>query len=152
MPGRPGVVQRVLIPLAVIVGTVVLLGGIGWQLAGIKPKTNAEPTTSASPLTSESAPEATPATTTAPEQLTVQVLNGTSTAGLARRTADTINAEGWVIATISNWSGPKVDKTTVFYPEGYEDQAASLAGLVDGDTKPADTLLPQNMMTLVVMD
>ena len=68
---------------------------------------------------------------------TPSVLNGTSTAGLARRTADTINAQGWVIATISNWSGQKVDKTTVFYPEGYEEQAALRCGSLRVLRKPA---------------
>ena len=151
MPGRPGFQQRVLIPLAVIAGTVVGLAGVGWKLAGIAPRTAAQPSDSAEPTPAVTG-AATPSATAAPDQLSVQVLNGTSTAGLARRTADTINAQGWVIAAVSNWSGQKVTQTTVFYPEGYEEQAASLAGLVDGQTKPADTLLPQNLLTLVVVD
>ena len=56
---------------------------------------------------------------------------------MARRTADKIQAEGWVIAAVSNWSGQKVTQTTVYYPEGYADQADKLAALVDGDERGA---------------
>ena len=150
MPGQAGFNQRVATPLAVIVGTVLFLGGVGWKLAGLSggsaaasPTAEATESVAATPSTSVTAPA---------EQLSVQVFNGTSTAGLARRTADKIQAEGWVIAAVSNWSGQKVTQTTVYYPEGYADQAAQLAELVDGVAEPADALLPKNLLTLVAVE
>lgn len=151
MPGRVGFTERVAIPLAVIVATVLFLGGVGWKLAGIKPRAVAVPAISEGPVASPTTAVSASASPAA-DQLSVQVFNGTSTAGLARRTADTINAQGWVIASVSNWNGQKLTKTTVFYPEGYRDQAARLAELVSGKAEPADTLLPQNVLTLVVID
>jgi hypothetical protein len=151
MPGQAGFTQRVLTPLAVIVATVLFLGGVGWKLAGLSGGSSA----SASPTAEASeSPTQTPSAqaTAATEQLSVQVFNGTSTAGLARRTADQIEAEGWVIAAVSNWSGAKVTRTTVYYPEGYADQAGRVAELVDGVAEPADALLPKNLLTLVVVD
>ena len=152
MSGQDSFQQRVAIPLAVMVGSIVALLGIGWKLFGLHSNgaTSAAPSTSA---TSSAAPthSAAPSITAPADQLSVQVLNGTQTAGLARKVSDTIYNEGWVIAAVSNWAGNPVKKNTVYYPEGFADQAAKLAELVNADTAPADATLPQNVLTLIVM-
>jgi hypothetical protein len=135
-----------------MVGSIVGLLGIGWKLFGLHSgsASNASPTISAS-TNATPTHSAAPSVTAPADQLSVQVLNGTQTAGLARKVSDTIYNEGWVIAAVSNWAGNPVKKNTVYYPEGYADQAAKLAELVNADTAPADATLPQNVLTLIVM-
>ena len=149
MSGRAPFKQRVAIPLAVIVGTVVGLAGVGYSLMAMK--TGGTATTASGGTTSDGGdfvpdPEATEITM----YMHVQVLNGTTTAGLARKTADSIAAQGWIISSIGNYSGTKLDKSMVYYPQGFEKQAALLAELVQADTAPADTSMSTKVLTLVV--
>ena len=149
MSGHDSFQQRVVIPAAVMVGSIVGLLGIGWKLFGLHSSAPAAAPTSS--LSAQPSVSAQPSITAPADQLSVQVLNGTDTAGLARKVSDVLYNEGWVIATVSNWAGEPVKKNTVYYPEGYADQADKLAALVDGETAPADATLPQNVLTLIVM-
>ena len=138
MSGRQSFSQRVLIPLAVIITTVLLLTFFGLKLMTLKPK-------AASPVVvaTESGKPV--------ETLPVLVLNGTTTSGLARATADTISKNGWVIRTIGNYSGPKLTKSMVFYPPEYKDIAQRLADEVGASIAPADTTMTTRALTLVVV-
>ena len=139
--------QRVAIPLAVIVGTVGLLAGGGTLLLKLKSGSPASTTTTTS--TGDSfVPD--PNASVPAMYMHVQVLNGTTTAGLARKTADSVASQGWVIATIGNYSGAKLEKSVVYYPEGFEKQAEMLAELAQADTAPATADLSKKYLTLVV--
>lgn len=90
---------------------------------------------------SPSAPPSTTATsgpTAAPTvdpSLTVTVLNGTSTAGLASGIADILTAAGWKVGATSNASTNDVAKTVVYYADaGLEGAARGVAGSIPGST------------------
>lgn len=154
--------ERVLIPLAVIVGTVAGLAFLGMQLLGISgasdevaeaspsatatvAPTDVTPTDSAQPMPSGSE-------TVIGERLPVIVLNGTETAGLAKKVGDNLNFEDWVIQEVGNWTGPAIDQTTVYYPAGAEGIAQELAAsqFVKGVIAPADAAFDQSVLTIVL--
>lgn len=138
MSGRQSFSQRVLIPLAVIISTVSLLTFFGLRLMSLKPR-------AASPIVvaTESGKPV--------DTLSVLVLNGTTTSGLARTTADEISKKGWVIRTVGNYTGPKLKKTTVFYPTEYKAIAQHLADDVGAKIAPAEATMPTRALTLVVV-
>ena len=168
MSGQQSFQQRVTIPLVVILATVGGLAFIGSALMGLggssesatpqvtsvetsAPLTSdsAMPSVSASPTKSASAsatPSVIPSGVTA-----VAVMNGTQTAGLAKTTADKLKANGWTISEVGNWKGAGLAKSTVFYPPDLEADAKKLAKEVKADTLEADSTLPQNVLTYVVM-
>jgi len=75
--------------------------------------------------------------TVAPGQVTVDVLNGTSTNGLAGKAAASLKAEGFGVGTVGNAPAP-VSGTVVRYgPQGAE-QARTLAAAVPGSVLQAD--------------
>nr|WP_051162749.1 LytR C-terminal domain-containing protein [Nocardia transvalensis] len=92
-------------------------------------------TTSAAALpTTTSAPQTT--TTTAPPTTTpaagdksvpVRVLNNSTVAGLAAKTAGDLTAEGWTVAETGNYPGGVIPKTTVYYGNSPGEQAAARA-------------------------
>ena len=138
MSGRQSFSKRVLIPLVVIIATVSGLAFFGMQLLNLKPQ-------AASPVivATESGKPV--------ESLAVLVLNGTSKSGLARTTADEISKKGWTIKTVGNYSGPKLKKTTVYYPVGYKEIAKNLAADAGGKIAKANSAMSQNALTLVVV-
>jgi LCP family protein required for cell wall assembly len=68
----------------------------------------------------------------APSTVTVDVLNGTNTTGLAGRNGDALKALGFHVNTID--STDPTAKTTVEYPSGKESAAKSVAAAVPGST------------------
>ena len=108
---------------------------------------------SASPSASASASKSASATPSAiPSGVTaVSVMNGTQTAGLAKSTADKLTASGWIIKEVGNWKGAGLAKSTVFYPADLETDAKKLAKQVKADVMEADSTLPQDVLTYVVM-
>ena len=62
------------------------------------------------------APVATPAAanTVAKDEVFIEVRNGSATAGLARKTADTLKSDGWKIVTIADAKVKPVPKTEIF--------------------------------------
>lgn len=75
--------------------------------------------------------------TVAPAQVTVDVLNGTATNGLAGQAAAALKAEGFGVGTVGNAPAP-VGGTVVRYgPQGAE-QARTLAAAVPGAVLQAD--------------
>ena len=172
MSGQQSFQQRVLIPLVVIIGTVGVLAFLGSALMGLGSSSNTASenpapvstesvaalpsatdvaTDAATPLASDSAspsasPSAIPSGVTA-----VSVMNGTQTAGLAKSTADKLTASGWIIKEVGNWKGAGLAKSTVFYPADLEADAKKLAKQVKADVMEADSTLPQDVLTYVVM-
>lgn len=155
--------ERVLIPLAVIFGTVAALAFLGTQLlnlsgasdqaAQVTPSESATPEATPSETASTDAsatPSATATVTT--NRLPVVVLNGTETAGLAKKVGDNLNFEDWVIEKVGNWEGAALTKNTVYYPEGAQEAAQELANsqYVKGVIEPADASLSQTALTLVI--
>ena len=136
--------QRVVIPLAVIAGTVVGLTGIGWKLFSLKAG-GASPTASAIPMNTP-----VPDSTLKVDRMHVQVLNGTQTAGLGRKTADLIEGQGWVVVKVGNFTGTALKKSVVYFPVGFDKQAATLAKLIAAETKPAEATMAKDLLTLVV--
>ncbi len=77
-------------------------------------------------------PVATPTpTTVAPSTVTVDVLNGSSENGAASRAGDALKAHGFVIDQVGT-APTQLATTTVEYPAGSADQAATVAQYVPG--------------------
>lgn len=98
------------------------------------PTTNSAPTESVSATTKPSTTSATPATTTATPATTtanravpVHVLNNSTVAGLAARTANELTANGWTVAEVGNYPGPNITNTTVYYGNNPGEKEAALA-------------------------
>lgn len=146
------VLGMALVILAVaLVGVGVLIGG-GSQSTAAAP-TEAAPTLTTAPETTTPSPPSTttpepPTTTTPPpttpsaetssEQVTVQVLNNTTTRGLADRAAQQLRGDGWNVAKVGNYPGGIVSSTTVYFRPGTEEQAAAtrLAGTLGASAQP----------------
>jgi LCP family protein required for cell wall assembly len=67
-----------------------------------------------------------------PKSVTLDVLNGTSTAGLAASNAAALRAQGFVTDTVDSADATAV--TTIEYPDGQQAQAKSVAKAVPGAT------------------
>lgn len=91
------------------------------------PITNSAPTGSESATTKPSTTSATPATTTANRAVPVHVLNNSTVAGLAARTANELTANGWTVAEVGNYPGPNITNTTVYYGNNPGEKEAALA-------------------------
>lgn len=77
-----------------------------------------EPTTVTSPTEEQLVPRA---------RIRVDVLNGTDTAGLAADTAEDIRSEGYERILVGNADADgRPYRTTIFYEEGFEDEAQRL--------------------------
>ena len=68
---------------------------------------------------------------TAPDQIHVRVLNGTSTTGLAKKVADQLAAEGFIIDGIAT-APAHVASTAISYPSSYDESARTLAAAAGG--------------------
>jgi LCP family protein required for cell wall assembly len=66
-----------------------------------------------------------------PASVTVDVLNGTQTVGLAGRNADQLTTLGFHINTVDS-ANSTVETTTVQYPDGMEAQAKAVSAVVKG--------------------
>ena len=82
----------------------------------------------------EAPAEAAPATpeTVAPSAVTVDVLNGSGTSGLAAQAAASLETAGFVVGTTGNADSSDHDTTLVRYAAGDEALAATLAAAVPG--------------------
>lgn len=148
--GQQSFTKRVVLPLFVIVVTIGGLGVVGLKLMGLHSSpASASPTTSA---TSTASPTSDPTQSVAPtSDLTVVVLNGTQTPGLARTTADAISHDGWVIQTVGNWTGVAATASTVYYPDGFKDQAQKLADQQKAGIAPLESGMNSTSLTFVVV-
>ncbi|MFI6776628.1 LytR C-terminal domain-containing protein [Nocardia sp. NPDC050412] len=67
------------------------------------------------------------ATTTANRAVPVHVMNNSTVAGLAARTANELAANGWNVAEVGNYPGPNITNTTVYYGNNAGEKEAALA-------------------------
>ena len=88
-----------------------------------------------------------PVVTHLPGQVKVAVANGTGERGRAGRTADTLNATGYVTAA-KNTEQDRVAESVIYYRPGYGDDAKAVASALGA---PADLLMPApaTIMTLI---
>jgi hypothetical protein len=84
------------------------------------------------------------------EYVPVNVFNGSSVPGLARKMAGTLEEKDWVVKTIANWSGQKVQQSTIFYPIDAKGSAVALAAQVGAQLKVATSSMSQTELTFVV--
>ncbi|RBY93000.1 LCP family protein [Blastococcus sp. TF02A-30] len=78
--------------------------------------------------------------TVAPQQVFLDVLNGTGTTGLAGTVADELRAQGFVVGAVGNEQG-SVSGSVVRYGPGLEGPAATVAAAVPGaQLQPSDAI------------
>lgn len=157
MSNEPTTVQRVWIPLGVIIATVSFLFLFGMLLfkAGGS-SSDALPTRVASSVptdvASESAnPSEQPSASSSSKHPDVVVLNGTEIAGLAKKAADQLHQEGWAVSSTGNWGADPLTESTIFYPQALKSEAQELAKLTGAKIKLADAVLATNALTYVVV-
>ncbi|UOY00901.1 LCP family protein [Blastococcus sp. PRF04-17] len=81
-----------------------------------------------------------PVLTAEPATVTVDVLNGTGTTGLAATVADQLRAQGFVVGAVGNEAGT-VNQTVVRHGPGVVEQARTVAAAVPGSAlQPSDAI------------
>ncbi|MBF6175393.1 LytR C-terminal domain-containing protein [Nocardia blacklockiae] len=85
----------------------------------------AESTTTTTTAASSTTTSAVTTTAAADKAVPVRVLNNSTVAGLAARTAGQLTAEGWTVAETGNYPGGVIPKTTVYYGNSPGEQAAA---------------------------
>ena len=131
--GLPWLIGAVL-SVAVVLGMYTLVGGGDLDLPGVSQDPTAAGSEATTPATSPpptSAPPSTPAPT--PDQsVELIVLNSTDTRGLASQAAEELEAKGWTVADVDNYSAGE-PPTTVFYAtEELAVTAEAVAAVVGG--------------------
>ncbi|SDN94961.1 LCP family protein [Geodermatophilus sp. DSM 45219] len=99
----------------------------------VAPETADPATVAAAPAAAEQpvTPPAEQPLTAAPAGITIDVLNGTATSGLAATVGDQLRAQGFGIGEVGNELGV-VNETLVRYAPGAEEQARTVAAAVPG--------------------
>ena len=118
--------------------------------------TAAEPTSEPAPSdpTSEPSetepPEVEPTADPVARDIEVAVYNNSRVTGLARSTADKVRAAGWTVTGTGNWRG-SIPETTVYYPDGFDEQAKLLGRDLDfGRVMPATAGMRDDRLTLIL--
>lgn len=86
--------------------------------------------------------------TVAPEQITLDVLNGTSTTGLAGTVAEQLRARGYTVATVGNEEGG-VPQTVVRHAPGLVDAARTVAAAVPGSVLQASDAIGETVQLVI---
>ena len=107
-------------------------------------ESNGTSTTTTTTTTTTTAP---PVVTHLPGQVKVAVMNGTGERGRAGRTADTLNAAGYVTAA-KNTQQDRVESSVIYYRPGYGDDAKAVASVL-GAPPDIITPAPGTIMTLI---
>ena len=94
--------------------------------------------TTSTTSTTSTTTTAPPVVTHLPGEVKVAVMNGTGERGRAGRTADSLNAAGFVTAA-KNTEQDRVERSVVYYKDGYGDDAKSVASVLGA---PADIITP----------
>ncbi|MYJ80911.1 MAG: LytR family transcriptional regulator, partial [Acidimicrobiaceae bacterium] len=106
--------------------------------------TNGTTSTTTTTTTTTTAP---PVVTHLPGEVKVAVMNGTGVRGRAGRTADALNATGFVTAA-KNTQQDRVEASVIYYRPGYGDDAKSVASVL-GAPPDIITPAPGTIMTLI---
>lgn len=109
-------------------------------------ETGADGTTSTTTTTTTTT-TAPPVVTHPPGEVKVAVMNGTGVRGRAGRTADTLNATGFVTAA-KNTQQDRVEASVIYYRPGYGDDAKAVASVL-GAPPDIITPAPGTIMTLI---
>lgn len=152
MSNQPTAVEKIWIPLGVILGTVSFLfifGMLLFKAGGSQPV--AVPTDSATPVESL-APTDLPSSDSTAKHPDVIVLNGTDVSGLAKKAADQLHELGWPVASTGNWAADPLTESTIFYPEELKSEAEALAEATGAKIELADAVLSKNALTYVVLE
>jgi LCP family protein required for cell wall assembly len=94
-------------------------------------------------------PDASQPLTVAPEDITVDVLNATPTAGLAGKVGGQLQAEGFAVGDVGN-EPASVDHTIVRHGPGALEQARTVAAAVPGAELVPDDRIAGNAVQLVI--
>ena len=108
------------------------------------PESNGTTSTTTTTTTTTTAP---PVVTHLPGEVKVAVMNGTGERGRAGRTADTLNATGYVTAA-KNTQQDRVETSVIYYRPGYGDDAKAVASVL-GAPPDIITPAPTTIMTLI---
>jgi len=155
-PSGQGSVVRgvVLVAVAVVIGLLLLRDddSRGTQVA-VGTEGGSEVDEGAEPVDEEETTASSTTTTTAaprpPSEVKVLVANGSGTNGAAGGTTDALEALGYVTATPTN--AERVPSTIVYFTEGYEAEARSLAeaiGAPDAGVTPMPAVAPVDDLQL----
>lgn len=101
-------------------------------------------TSTTSTTTTTTAP---PVVTHLPGEVKVAVMNGTGVTGRAGRTADTLNAAGYVTVA-KNTQQDRVERSVIYYKAGYGDDAKAVASQL-GAPPDIITPAPGTIITLI---
>jgi LCP family protein required for cell wall assembly len=119
-------------------------GEILWQsLINDKAAPKATPSAAPKPPTTNTATVTLP-----PEQVTVRVLNGVGTSGLAGKVGTALGNQGFVLTSTANATGT-VTATTIRYAPANREAAITLAAAVPGSVLAADASLDQTLELVV---
>ena len=108
-------------------------------------ETNGTTSTTTTTTTTTTAPP--PVVTHPPGEVKVAVMNGTGVRGRAGRTADTLNATGFVTAA-KNTQQDRVEDSVIYYRPEYGDDAKAVASVL-GAPPDIITPAPATIMTLI---
>ena len=108
------------------------------------PETDGTTSTTTTTTTTTTAP---PVVTHLPGDVKVAVMNGTGVRGRAGRTADTLNATGYVTAA-KNTQQDRVETSVIYYRPGYGDDAKAVASVL-GAPPDIITPAPGTIITLI---
>lgn len=150
----------VLVIVAVALGAFLLARGFddsddSTEASSITPtdeSTNSDPEEAETDVTTSTTTTTTttttsPVVTRPPGEVKVAVMNGTGVRGRAGRTADTLNATGFVTAA-KNTQQDRVQTSVIYYRPGYGDDAKAVASVL-GAPPDIITPAPGTIMTLI---
>lgn len=101
-------------------------------------------TESRSETTEPKAPQTPPAELTPPGNLSLKVLNGSGTAGVANSLAGVLKAAGYNVTSVGNAKRFNYENSTIFYKSGRQAEAEALR---NASSRPEATLEEENSVT-----
>ena len=109
-------------------------------LPGKEPKPTATATPSGPPLV------------TPPENIRVQVLNGSGVTGAAKKLADQLRAAGFVVVRVGDADRSDYSTTTVLHDPAYDESGRTLGASITGSTVTEDISLGSTLTVVVGAD
>ena len=107
---------------------------------GPSPTATATPSTSGPPLV------------TAPEKISVQVLNGSGVKGAASRLAEQLSAVGFNVVGVGDAAHTGYTTTTVLHDPAYDESGRTLGAAIPGSTVTSDISLGSTLQVIVGSD
>jgi LCP family protein required for cell wall assembly len=104
------------------------------------------------PTATASATTSGPPLVTAPEKVSVQVLNGSGVKGAASRLAEQLNAVGFNVVGVGDAPHTGYTTTTVLHDPAYDESGRTLGAAIPGSTVTADASLGSTLQVIVGTD